>query len=93
MFFTLYTVLPYNITKNKLHVLIERIFQREGSLYSTFNDRYVFFTSDVVKHFNLWFCQKVCEALTFHLDNIYIRFGSELYRKSVGIPMGTEIWL
>ena len=35
-------------------------------------------------------CQKVCEALTFLLDNIYIRFGSKLYRQIVGIPMGTN---
>ena len=32
---------------------------------------------------------KVCEALTFLLDNIYIRFGSKLYRQIEGIPMGT----
>ena len=31
------------------------------------------------------------EALTFLLDNIYIRFGSELYRQIVGIPMGTVV--
>ena len=31
----------------------------------------------------------MCEALTFLLDNIYIRFGSKLYRQIVGIPMGT----
>ena len=30
------------------------------------------------------------EAITFLLDNIYIRFGSELYRQIVGIPMGTN---
>ena len=35
-------------------------------------------------------CQKVFEALTFLLDNIYIRFGSKLYRQVVGIPMGTN---
>ena len=29
----------------------------------------------------------MCEALTFLLDNIYIRFGSKLYSKIVGIPM------
>ena len=34
--------------------------------------------------------QKVCEALTFLLDNIYIKFGSKLYRQIVGIPMGTN---
>ena len=32
----------------------------------------------------------MCEALTFLLDNIYIRFGSTLYRQIVGIPMGTN---
>ena len=32
----------------------------------------------------------MCEALTFLLDNIYIRFGSKLDRKIVGIPMGTN---
>ena len=32
----------------------------------------------------------MCEALTFLLDNIYIRFGSKLYRQIVDIPMGTN---
>ena len=32
----------------------------------------------------------MCEALTFLLDNIYIRFGSKLYRQIVGIPLGTN---
>ena len=32
----------------------------------------------------------MCEALIFLLDNIYIRFGSKLYRQIVGIPMGTN---
>ena len=69
--------------------LIERTFQRKGSLYIACNDRNAFFTSDAVRNYNLWSCQKVCEALTFLLDNIYIRFGSKLYRQIVGIPNGT----
>ena len=32
----------------------------------------------------------MCEALSFLLDNIYIRFSSKLYRQIVGIPMGTN---
>ena len=32
----------------------------------------------------------MCEALTFILDNIYIRFSSRLYRQNVGIPMCTN---
>ena len=75
-FSTLYTTLPHNLIKDKLVDLIERTFQREGSLYITCNDRNAFFTSDAVRNYNLWSCQKECEALTFLLDNIYIRFGS-----------------
>ena len=35
-------------------------------------------------------CQNVCDALSFLLDNIYIRFGTKLYSQIVGIPMGTN---
>ena len=70
--------------------LIERTFQREGSLYIACYDKNVLFTSDAVKNYNLWSCQKVCEALTFLLDNIYIRFGYKLYRQIVSYPMGTN---
>ena len=32
----------------------------------------------------------MCEALIYLLDNIYIRFGTKLYRQTVGILMGTN---
>ena len=32
----------------------------------------------------------LCDALTFLLDNIFIRFGTKLYRQVVGIPMDTN---
>ena len=75
---TLYTTLPHNLIKDKLVDLIERTFQREGSLYIACNDKKAFFTSDAVRSYNLWSCQKVREALTFFVDNIYINFGSKL---------------
>ena len=31
----------------------------------------------------------MCDALHYLLDNIFIRFGSKLYRQIVAIPMGT----
>ena len=34
-----------------------------------------------------------CDALNYLLDNIFIRFGSKLYRQIEGIPMGTNIVL
>ena len=32
----------------------------------------------------------MCDALTFLLDNIYIRFGSKLYRQVISTTMGTN---
>ena len=50
----------------------------------------LFFTFDVYNNHNLWSCQKVCDALVYLLDNIFIRFGTKLYRQTIGIPMGTN---
>ena len=36
-----------------------------------------------------WSCQNVYDGLTFLLDNIFILFGTKLYRQVVGIAMGT----
>ena len=66
------------------------LFQREDSLYIASNDRCAFVISDSVRNYDLWSCQIVCESLTFLLDNIYIRFGSKVYRQIVGIPISTN---
>ena len=50
----------------------------------------LFFTSSDQSRYTLWSCQNVCDALFYLLDNIYIRFGTKLYRQIVGIPMGTN---
>ena len=81
---------PHNLIKDKLVDLIEIVFHREGSLYVAYNDRNAFFTSGAVRNYNSYSCQKVYESLIFLLDNIYIRFGSELYRQIVGILVGTN---
>ena len=52
--------------------------------------RKAFFTSSDQSRYILWSCQNVCDALSYLLDNIYIRFGTKLYRQIVGIPMGTN---
>ena len=91
-FSTLYTTLPHNLIKEKLIDLIERTFyKKEGKLYIACNEKKAFFTSkDHYKGYQLWSCQNVCDALSFLLDNIYIRFGTQLNRQIVGILMGTN---
>ena len=86
-FSTLYTTLPHNLIKEKLLDLIEQTFyKKECKLYLACNYKKAFFTSaDHYKGYHLWSCQNVCDALSFLLDNIYIRFGTKLYRQIVGI--------
>ena len=88
----MYTTLPHNLIKEKLLDLIERTFyKKEGKLYLACNDKKAFFTStDHYRRYHLKSCQNVCDALSFLLDTICIRFGTKLYRQIVDIPMGTN---
>ena len=91
MIFLLFTLLYLIIELKILSIdLIERTFQREGSPYLACNDRNAVFPSEKPKKYRAWSCQNLCDALTFLLDNIFIRFGTKLYRQVVGIPMGTN---
>ena len=54
------------------------------------NDKTAFFTSEKPKQYKLWLRQKMCDALHYLLDNIFIRFGSKYYSQIVGIPMETK---
>ena len=76
--------------RNQLVDLIENTFRREEALYLACNKEHAFFASEEHKKYDLWSCQKVTDALIYLLDNVYIRFGSKLYRQNVGIPMGTN---
>ena len=87
---TLYTTLPHNLIRNQLVDLIENTFRREEALCLACNEEHAFFAYEEHKKYYLWSCQKVTNALIYLLDNIYIRFGSKLYRQNVGIPMGTN---
>lgn len=89
-FSTLYTSLPHSKIKDKLTQLIQKTFGRERKLYLACNFSKAFFTHCVVKNYTMWTCNEVCDALTFLLDNIYVRFGSTIYRQTIGIPMGTN---
>ena len=80
-FSSLYTTIPHNIKKEKLLDLIEgafkKLYKNEGTLYLACNDKNAFFTSTDHRGYKLWCCQNVCDALSYLLDNIYIRFGNQ----------------
>ena len=71
--------LPYNRIKDKLICLIERNFQREGSLYIKCNDSHAFFIFDTVRIIIYGLVRK-CVKFHLCLRQYYIRFGSNLYQ-------------
>ena len=61
-----------------------------GHAFLVCNDKKAFLTATDHRGYKLWSCQNVCDALSYLLDNIYIRVGNKLYRQIVDIPMGTN---
>ena len=72
--------------RNQLVDLIGDTFRCEEVLYLACNEESAFSLSKNINY--MIYGQKVTDALISLLDNIYIRFGSKLYRQNVGIPMG-----
>ena len=74
----------------KLLILLKKPSREKALLALHVMTEMHFCTSEKPKKYHAWSCQNVCDALTFLLDNIFIQFGTKLYRQVVGIPMGTN---
>ena len=49
-----------------------------------------YFTSDPLNGDNKYTANDICKIIEFLVDNMYVRFGGQLFRQKVGIPMGTS---
>ena len=50
-----------------------------------------YFTNDPLNGDNKYAASDICKMTEFLVDNIYVRFGGQLFRQTVGIPMGPTI--
>ena len=102
-FSTLYTTLPHTLIKEKTsgfdRVELQKGIKNYATLYLACNDRKAFSLplTKVGIHFgHVRMCATpyliswIIFILSYLLDNIYIRFGTKLYRQIVGIPMCTN---
>ena len=48
------------------------------------------FASDPLNGDNKYTASDICKMIEFLVDNIYVKFGGQLFRQMVGIPMGTN---
>ena len=49
-----------------------------------------YFTNDPLNGDNKYTASDICKVTEFFVDNICVRFGGQLFRQTVGIPMGTN---
>ena len=89
-FSTLYTTLPHALIKQKFSYLIKWSFEKSGCNFICCNSIKAFFSNDKFDKYTNWTYLDMINAINFLLDNIYVRFGSTVYRQVVGIPMGTN---
>ena len=93
-FSTLYTSIPHDLPKFHMNNIINNAFK-----YKNGATRYIhikvgrnksYFTSDPLNGDNKYTANDICKMIEFLVDNIYVRFGEQLFRQMVGIPMGTS---
>ena len=93
-FSTLYTSIPHDLLKSRMNSIINNAFKhKNGATRYTHikvcrNKSY--FTSDPLNGDNKYTANDICKMIEFLVDNIYVRFGGQLFRQMVGIPMETN---
>ena len=93
-FSTLYTSTPHDLLKSRMNSIINNAFKhKNGAKQHTHikvcrNKSY--FTSNPLNGDNKYTANDICKMIEFLVDNIYVRFGGQLFRQMVGILMGTN---
>ena len=93
-FSTLYTSIAHDLFKSHMNSIINNAFKhKNGATRYTHikvcrNKSY--FTSDPLIGDNKYTANDICKMIEFLVDNIYVRFGAQLFRQMVGILMGTN---
>ena len=92
-FATLYTNIPHNALKNNIRSLVREAFKIRGA-------KYIIVDRHDNGHWSLELASstacvsvsksKLVEWTEYLIDNVYIKVGNNVYRQTIGIPMGTD---
>ena len=99
-FSTLYTSIPHDLLKSRMNSIINNAFKHKNG---TTRYKHIkvcrnksYFTSDPLNGENKYTANDICKLIEVLVNNIYVRFGGQLFRQMVGIPMRTTVphyWL
>ena len=93
-FSALYTSIPHDLLKSCMNNIINNAFKHKNGAtrytHIKVGRNKSHFTSDSLNGDNKYTANDICKMTEFLVDNIYVRFGGQLFRQMVGIPMGTN---
>ena len=105
-FSTLYTSIPHQKLKDRIHMLVNQTFlYRNGSCRykhlvvngpfftneeTFFTNEETFFTNEETSASKKDDEALICQMIDFLIDNIYTMIGNHMFRQCIGIPMGTN---
>ena len=94
-FSTLYTSVPHDLLKSRMNNIINNAFKYKNGAARYIHIKFgrsdkSYFTNDPLSDDNKYTASDICKMIEFLVDNIYVRFGGQLFRQTVGIPMGTN---
>ena len=91
-FSTLYTTIPHKQLKERICALIKFCMNTASRQYINIGPFKAFFSQIPYdgKNYVSWTCKQFCRMFCFLVDNIFIKFGQEVFRQSIGIPMRTD---
>ena len=93
-FSTLYTSIPHDLLKSRMNNIINNALKHKNEatryIHIKIGRNKSYFTSDALNGGNKYTVNDICKMIQFLVDNIYVRFGGQLFQQMVGIPMGTN---
>ena len=93
-FSTLYTSIRHDLFKFRMNNIINNAFKHKNGAtrytHIKFGRNKSYFTNDPLNGDNIYTANDICKMIEFLVDNIYVRFGGQLFRQMVGIPIGTN---
>ena len=93
-FSTMCTCIPHDLLKSRMNNIINNAFKlKNGATQYTHikvGRSKSYLTSDPLNGDNKYTANDICKMIEFLVDNIYVRFGGQLFQQMVGINMGTN---
>ena len=89
-FSTLYTALPHDEIKKKFSTIFKKVFDRESKLFINVGYSRTYFSNTEYQNSCSFRLSDMNEILNFILDNIYVKFGKNVYKQIIGIPIGLD---